>query len=239
MNDIFNPFSFNQQYPTYSGSYYGNKPAQTFSPGIYGENNYGIGYNESQQITKPDTAKFDLSKVSGLLASGMGTYASQRANKDDLNIDEMAGLKGWASGAASGGLVGGFFGALGGVVGEISRTNKALKNLDTSVDATVTTVNGVPVYNTNAVNKSLALQTQLKNLNFVKRPSLGSKLFGLNRKAREAQKRARRNLVGAQSNFSSANLGYSQEQASERAYRNAQLELTNNLYTLPTQYSYV
>lgn len=227
---------------------------QYYKPKSPAEFNAQKAYEYSQSLTNADPNMFgytpDFNTVSqeqyaggtsnpnlgghiqaGTQLAAMGTSLLP-VDSNPYTSSGVGAFKGMAQGAQMGaqlgGPVGAAVGAIGGIVaggiGEVIGQTKALKNVNTNVNATQYSATGQPVYMGDNVNKALG------TLNDVTSSRKSGDVFN-RRLKRNTQNNLSAGIQNAQTGFNEAASAFDQEQIARSQYRDRR-NLTNRMYNL-------
>jgi hypothetical protein len=173
------------------------------------------------------------------LESGMSAGAANSAPKDQFSVDKYAGFKGSGQGLASGGVIGAIVGGATAQIGQFSNVNKAIKNLDTTVEGLQYDANGRPVYGGESINAAQenisALEKGEDSLKGGIDPATKAFAwaFGTKKKLRKAQSKLRKGVEKSQNNFNQASREFQSQQNQSEDY--LQRMNNNRLYSLYQQ----
>jgi hypothetical protein len=170
----------------------------------------------------------------GGLAAGMAN--SQPAG--DFDVDQYAGFKGSGQGFMSGGAIGAIVGGATAQIGQFRNVNKALDNLDTSVEGVSYDAYGRPVYqggnivnanaNINALNKGVR---KLNKTHLDPATNVISSLTGTRRRMKRKRDALTRSIQQSQQAYNTADVKY-RNQASQYEDYMERANSNNRMYNL-------
>jgi hypothetical protein len=168
--------------------------------------------------------------------AGLAAGAANSAPQDQFSIDPNAGLKGSGQGLMQGGVIGAVVGGVTAQMGQFANVNKAIKNLDTTVQGVQYDAYGRPVYGGASVNTAQqninALQKGEKSLNKGIDPATRAFAwaFGTKRKLRRAEDKLQKGVAKAQGNYNQSSRDFQSQQNQSEDY--LQRMNNNRLYSL-------
>lgn len=212
--------------------YFTNMPSWG-SQDVRGFGDSGTEGEWSQERQGMDISQYGEGAMQGLSA---GIANSQPVG--DFDVDQYAGFKGSGQGFMGGGAIGAIIGGATAQIGQFRNVNKALNNLDTSVEGVTYDAYGRPVYQGgNIVNANAnidALNQGVKKLNKTHldpATNVISSITGTRRKMKRKRDALQRSIQQSQQAYNTADINY-RNQASQYEDYMERANSNNRLYNL-------
>lgn len=236
---VNSPYFYNRQpkYPSYNNSYYGGQMDQ-FKQQMPNQNAFSANgsFNQSEPSSQGQSWAGKQDWIGGI-SSGLAAGAAN-SEPDRFTIDQYAGFKGSGQGLMGGGVIGAIVGGITAQAGQFSKVNKALKNLDTSVQGVQYDAYGRPVYGGESVNTAMSNvndisqgENKLNKTHIDPATNLFSSAYGTRRKLRRKREELQRNIESAQQQYNQSDVNYRKRQNELNDYYE-RINTNNRLYNL-------
>lgn len=193
----------------------------------------------TQESMGPDQQGSGWQQTASQIGAGLASAVPEQ-DRGRFEIDPNAGYTGSLKGFASGGPVGAIIGGIGSQVGNFSKVNRAIKDLDTTVDGYQYDENGQIQFNgqayTQAIQDAGDLQKGIDSIGKSKDPAtyLFAAAYGTKKKARRKQDELSRGYAASQMAFNQGNIAQKRQQLAQQQYQD--LISKRNVYNIPMSY---